>query len=134
MCSTPVLGRSPAGGHGNPLQYSYSGNAMDRGAWRATVHGVTEELETMEHACHAIPWLICSFQNVLLVSAIQQSDSVMSGECVISPVLARHHKNLKPRALKPSDRPCLSSRTDRVTAFRQISVTALCYSSALFRK
>ena len=31
-------GRSPGGGHGNPLQYSFLGNLMDRGAWRATVH------------------------------------------------------------------------------------------------
>ena len=38
----PVLGRSPGGGHGNPLQYSYLGNPMDRGAW-TLVHGVSEE-------------------------------------------------------------------------------------------
>ena len=39
-----VLGlvRSPRGGHGNPLQYSYLENPMDRGGWWATVHGVTE--------------------------------------------------------------------------------------------
>ena len=36
----PGLGRSPGEGHGNPLQYSCLDNAMDRGAWRATVHGV----------------------------------------------------------------------------------------------
>ena len=36
----PELGRSPGGGHGNPLQYSCLENPMDRGAWRATVHGV----------------------------------------------------------------------------------------------
>ena len=36
------LGRSPGGGHGNPLQYSCLENPMDRGAWRATVHGVTK--------------------------------------------------------------------------------------------
>ena len=35
-------GRSPGGGHGNPLQYSCLENPMDRGAWRATVHGVTK--------------------------------------------------------------------------------------------
>ena len=35
-------GRSPGGGHGNSLQYSCLENPMDRGAWRATVHGVTE--------------------------------------------------------------------------------------------
>jgi len=37
-----VLGRSPGGGHGNPLEYSCLENPMDRGAWRATVHRVTE--------------------------------------------------------------------------------------------
>ena len=38
----PGLGRSPGEGNGNPLQYSCLGNPMDRGAWWATVHGVTE--------------------------------------------------------------------------------------------
>ena len=38
--SVPGLGRLPEGGHGNPLQYSCLENPMDRGAWRATVHGV----------------------------------------------------------------------------------------------
>ena len=36
----PVLGRSPGEGNGNPLQYSCLENSMDRGAWRATVHGI----------------------------------------------------------------------------------------------
>ena len=36
------LGRSPGEGNGNPLQYSCLENSMDRGAWRATVHGITE--------------------------------------------------------------------------------------------
>ena len=40
--SIPGLGRSPGGGHGNPLQYSCLENAMDRGARRATVHGVAK--------------------------------------------------------------------------------------------
>ena len=39
--SIPGSRRSPGGGSGNPLQYSCLGNPMDRGAWRATVHGVT---------------------------------------------------------------------------------------------
>ena len=37
VVSVPGLGRSPGGGHGNPLQYSYLENPMDRGAWQATV-------------------------------------------------------------------------------------------------
>ena len=35
-------GRSPGGGHGNPLQYSCLENPMDRGLWWATIQGVTE--------------------------------------------------------------------------------------------
>jgi len=38
----PGLGRSPGKGNGNPFQYSCLGNAMDRGAWWAAVHGVAE--------------------------------------------------------------------------------------------
>ena len=40
--SVPGLGRSPGGGHSNPLQYSCLENPMDRGAWWSTVHGVTQ--------------------------------------------------------------------------------------------
>ena len=35
-------GRSPRGGHGNPLQYSCLENPMDRGAWQAAVYSVAE--------------------------------------------------------------------------------------------
>ena len=38
----PGLGRSPGKGNGKPLQYSCLENPMDRGAWWATVHGVTK--------------------------------------------------------------------------------------------
>ena len=40
--SIPGSGRSPGGGKGNPLQYSYQENPMDRGGWLATVHGVAK--------------------------------------------------------------------------------------------
>ena len=40
-------GRSPGGGHGNPLQYSCLENPMDRGAWWAEFHGGAE-LDTTE--------------------------------------------------------------------------------------
>ena len=39
--SVPASGRSPGEGNGNPLQYSCLEKPMDKGAWRATVHGVT---------------------------------------------------------------------------------------------
>ena len=53
--SIPGLGRSPGGGHGNPLQYSYLENLMDRGAWRATVHRVaqSDRTEATQHALGA---------------------------------------------------------------------------------
>ena len=44
-----VSGRSPAVGNGNTLQYSCLGNSMKRGAWWATVHGITES-DTNENA------------------------------------------------------------------------------------
>ena len=43
--SIPGSGRSPGEGNGNLLQYSCLGNHKDRGAWRATVHGVAKESE-----------------------------------------------------------------------------------------
>ena len=42
MGSIPGSGRSPGGGHRNPLQCSCLENPMDRGAWRAKVHEVTK--------------------------------------------------------------------------------------------
>ena len=39
--SIPGSGKSPGEGNGNPPQYSCLENSMDRGAWWATVHGVT---------------------------------------------------------------------------------------------
>ena len=48
MGSIPGLGRSSGVGNGNPLQYSCLENPMDRGAWRATVHGVAKETDTTE--------------------------------------------------------------------------------------
>ena len=38
----PGSGRSPGGGHGNPLQYSCLENPMDRGTWQAAVYGVAQ--------------------------------------------------------------------------------------------
>ena len=52
--SIPGLGRSPEGGHGNPLQYSYLGNPMDRGAWWTTVHGVAKSKMQLSVHTHTI--------------------------------------------------------------------------------
>ena len=47
--SIPRLGRSPGDGNGNPLQYSYLENSMDRGACWATVHGVSKSLTQLNN-------------------------------------------------------------------------------------
>ena len=49
--SIPGLGRSPGGANGNPLQYSCLEN-MDRGAWQATVHGVTKSWTLLRAHTH----------------------------------------------------------------------------------
>ena len=51
--SVPGSGRSPGGEHGTLLQYSCLENPVDRGAWRAIVHGVTRESDTNEATEHA---------------------------------------------------------------------------------
>ena len=47
--SIPGLGRSPGEGNGNPLQYSYLENPMDRGAWKATVLGFAKSLTQLSY-------------------------------------------------------------------------------------
>ena len=54
MSLIPELRRSPGEGNGNPLQYSYLENLMDRGAWRTIVHGVPEELNMTEGLTHTM--------------------------------------------------------------------------------
>ena len=48
LSSNPGSGRSLREGNGYPFQYSCLGNPMDRGAWGAPVHGVTESMDTTE--------------------------------------------------------------------------------------
>ena len=54
MGSIPGLGRSPGEGNGNPLQYPCLGNLMDRGAWRATAHGVVKSWTHLSTAAAAV--------------------------------------------------------------------------------
>ena len=54
--SIPGFGRSPGGGHGNPLQYSCLENPTDRGAWHATVHGIAKSQTSLKQfITHHIP-------------------------------------------------------------------------------
>ena len=64
VASLPVLGSSPGGGHGNPLQNSCLENPMDRGAWRATVHGVAQSQACWrDWACMQAPNIWRSYWN-----------------------------------------------------------------------
>ena len=63
--SIPGSGKSPGGGHGNPLQYSCLENPMDRGTWQATVHRVTKNQTRLRwlstHALFTISWSTTQF-------------------------------------------------------------------------
>ena len=54
---SPRSGRSPGEGHGNPLQYSCLENAMDRGTWQVTVHGVAKS-QTRLKRLSIVYWII----------------------------------------------------------------------------
>ena len=69
----PGLRRSPVGGHGNPLQYSCLENPMNRGAWWATVHGVTKSQTRL---------------NDMTISSQGQKLRHCGGICFSSPALA----------------------------------------------
>ena len=65
LCLIPELGRSSREGNDHPLQYSYLGNSMDRGAWRATVHGVTKSrtrLKRLNTHIHAACGILSLYQ------------------------------------------------------------------------
>ena len=60
--SIPGRGRSPGGGHDNPLQYSCLENPRDRGAWSATDHGVVKSrtrlsIHMLLHTCSGLFWM-----------------------------------------------------------------------------
>ena len=56
--SLPGSGRSPGGGHGNPLQYSCLENAMNRGAWWTTIHVVAESDRTEQLTLSLFPRVV----------------------------------------------------------------------------
>ena len=63
----PGQGKSPGGGNSNPLQYSCLGNSLDRGAWRATVRGVTKSrtwLSTADSHTHNTHTHVSIQQNI----------------------------------------------------------------------
>ena len=87
----PGLRRSPERGYGNPLHYSSLENRMDRGAWRATVHGVTKNQTRLKWLCtHAhthhcdltdIQRSLCLTTEFTFFSSIQET-SIETGRMV----------------------------------------------------
>ena len=59
----PLSGRSPGEGNGNPLQYSCLENPMDRGAWKATVHGAAKSQTRLKRL---------STQEYILIADVKQ--------------------------------------------------------------
>ena len=55
----PGSGRSPGGGHGNPLQYSCLKNSIDRGAWQATVHGISKSWTQLNTTAIILKSILC---------------------------------------------------------------------------
>ena len=69
------LGRSPGGGHDNPLKYSYLENPMDRGASWATAHRVTES-DTTEVPEHTLS-LVLERKALVLQSKTKKKPSLL---------------------------------------------------------
>ena len=71
----PGLGRYPGEGHGNPLQYSFLENSLDRGAWWATVHGVAR----VRHDWSDLAHISVNAQILYVYTSIQ--GFVLKGSC-----------------------------------------------------
>ena len=86
VVSIPGSRRSPREGNGHPLQFSCLGNPMDRGAWRATVHGVTQTEEPGRLLCvrntHTLSACLCLFLRVCLSLYLSLSVSFSLSHCL----------------------------------------------------
>ena len=67
----PGLGRSPGRGNGNPLQYSFLENPMDRRAWQATVHGVTKSQTRLSDWAQSFFRTVLATQKTSLAPSLQ---------------------------------------------------------------
>ena len=65
----PWIEMTPLGGNSNPLQYSCLGNPMDRGAWWATVHGVSRS-QTQLNTQHSLYSYVCIYVYYVLDMAV----------------------------------------------------------------
>ena len=86
--SKPGSGRSPGGGHGNPIKYSCLENPMDRGAWQATVHRVTKSLTQLKrlstHACpHPVSCCMPFFSDERFTPKILSTGTEQDNQCYV---------------------------------------------------
>jgi len=84
----PGSGRSPGEGNGNPLQYSYLENPMDRGAWWATVHGVAKsqtQLSMCVYVCVCVCVCVCIYIYIYICKIV--SHLILKTSNRIIPVL-----------------------------------------------
>ena len=118
-CSIPGSGRSPGGGHGNPLQYPCLENPMDTGAWGATVHGVTKSqtrLKRVDTYTH-----IADTQSCLRLSCTAESQTCVCA-CTFFQQTLSQYKLLRDICIQfpvPSSRPllCIYFKYSRVSVF-----------------
>ena len=79
--SIPGSGRSPGGGTGNPLPYSWLETSTDRGAWQVTVHGVSHISDTENLCIHSFfyqsGWRSTSFIDLLKEPAFRSTDFLL---------------------------------------------------------
>ena len=95
--SSPGWGRSPGGGHGNPLQHSCLENPMDRAAWWATVQRVMKSWTpppTHTQSDVHQEWMLrssvtCKFQHQLVFRKLSLGSGILTGLSTTSPVCQR---------------------------------------------
>ena len=92
----PGLGRSPGGGHGNPLQYSCLENPMDRGAWQATDHEVPKSQTQLTK--HTTEWLSTA-QEYLCKGHLSKFWPWLGLPSVLNPPAASQFPPIWPKAL-----------------------------------
>ena len=91
--SIPPSERSPGEGNGYPLPYSYLESSMDRGAWWATVHAVTEsdmtEQLSMQTHMHS-HWkdILKSALRKILKASVRFQEEALTGDAALSSTLA----------------------------------------------
>ena len=122
----PGLGRFSGGGHGNPVQYSFTENPTDRGAWWATVHRVAKSQTRLKqlstHTC-----LSSGRNSTLIIWLTQNILTVFNGEVIKTVVQVK-------LLLNPSrENPQTELNRKRVVSFASGIAGSRCYKGMLSR-